>query len=475
MIRQPSTTHFPGSPGMTKSLVTLKSQVALLLMLLLPASYLAAAPSEWGASAEARLTPSVALVQLLGSTGGTNGISLAGPSADRAPEPSASLLLEAAILFSDPDEARAKSTRQAVLLAMEEATGLADRHSTDYELGEAVLALAHERFFTRYVEAESRLDAAVLDGRYNCVSSSALYLILARAAGLDAGGVITKDHSFCVIQAGDRTIDIETTNPFGFDPGSKKEFQDSFGRVTGYSYVPPSDYRSREKVDGRHLMALILWNRATLLERSGQWAQAVALAVDAYAYSPDPGSQRQLEDRLYNNAGALLNEKRWREALPFLERAIGLYGPSTRLEGLAGQARLAILADELELMDPRSGIAAIADAWEQGLVDRKHRDELLAYAYGRLAEDERSVGGWSAAWEALKQGMAAAPQSSQLARMAETARKNWTYEIHNRFAILYNEGNYQEAFAVMEEALTVLPGERLFRDDAATALKAIKP
>jgi tetratricopeptide (TPR) repeat protein len=358
---------------------------------------------------------------------------------------------------------------------MDEAASLAGRHGTAYELGEAILALAHDRFFRQYVEAESRLDAAVLDGRYNCVSSSALYMILAIAAGLEVGGVITQDHSFCVILAGDRTIDVETTNPFGFNPGSKKEFHDSFGRVTGYSYVPPSDYRRRENVDGRHLVALILWNRATLLERSGQWAQAVPLAVDAYAFSPTEGSRRQLEDRLYNNAGALLNEKRWHEALPFLERAIALYAPAPRLDGLVKQARLAILADELELMAPVAGIAAISEAWDQGLVDRRHRDELLAYAYGRLAEDERVLGGWMAAWGVLQQGMAAAPQSSQLARMAETARKNWTYEVHNQFAALYNARNFQAALAVIEEALAVLPGERLFINDAAAARKALSP
>jgi tetratricopeptide (TPR) repeat protein len=278
-----------------------------------------------------------------------------------------------------------------------------------------------------------------------------------------------------VIQDGDRSIDVETTNPFGFDPGSKKEFHDSFGRVTGYSYVPPSDYRRRETVDGKHLMALILWNRATLLERSGQWAQAVALAVDAYAYSPGEASRSQLEDRLYNNAGAMLNEKRWYEALPFLEQAIALYGPSSRLDGLAGQARLAILADELETMQPRAGIDAIQAAWEQGLVDRKNRDELLAYAYGRLAEDERTGGGWRAAWSILEQGKAAAPQSTQLARMAEAARKNWTFEVHNRFAALYNARDFHEALAVIQEALKVLPGERLFLDDAAAARRAIRP
>jgi tetratricopeptide (TPR) repeat protein len=433
--------------------------VRIALVLLFPVLLLGADPAVQGASGTPRLSLSPALEKLMASV----------------TEPTPDLLLEAGILFSEPDDARAEATRRAVQAAMEEAARLARGEKTAYELGEAILALAHERFFRQYVEAESRLDAAVLDGRYNCVSSSAVYLILARSAGLEAGGVITKDHSFCVIQAGDRSIDVETTNPFGFDPGSKKEFHDSFGRVTGYSYVPPSDYRRRENVDGRHLMALILWNKATLLERQGQWAQAVALAVDAYAYSPGEGSLRQLEDRLYNNAGALLNEKRWHEALPFLEEAMSLYGAAPRLDGLARQARLAILADELELMSPVAGIAAISAAWDQNLIDRKHRDDLLAYSYGRLAEDERILGGWLAAWGVLQKGLAAAPQSSQLARMAETARKNWTYEIHNRFAELYNAKNFQEALAVMEEALTVLPGERLFLNDAAAARRALRP
>ena len=177
-----------------------------------------------------------------------------------------------------------------------------------------------------------------------------------------------------------------------------------------------------------------------------------------------------MEDRLYNNAGALLNVKRWHEALPFLEHALTLYGPSTRLEDLARQARLAILADDLERVDPQTGRAMIARAWNQADIDSQHRDELLAYVYGRLAEEEQKLGGWWAAWSILKQGMLEAPQSSQLSRMAETARKNWTYEVHNRFAQLFNDRNYQEALAVVEEALTVLPEERLFINDANTEI-----
>ena len=162
--------------------------------------YLSAAPAIKGASAETRLTPDPALSGLIAQAATSNQLSTsAGTSSYGVTEPSPLLLLEAAILFSDPGEARAAATRQAVTLAIAEAARLAETHDTAYKLGEAILALTHERFFSRYVESESGLDAAVLEGRYNCVSSSALYLILARAAGLNASGVITKDHSFCKI------------------------------------------------------------------------------------------------------------------------------------------------------------------------------------------------------------------------------------------------------------------------------------
>jgi tetratricopeptide (TPR) repeat protein len=429
--------------------------IAVLLIMVTVLTVPAQTRSNPGASGNARLQPLPEILEAAAS------------------DPDPRLLLEMALRFSTSAADRAAAARLAIDQAMHEATGLIHTIPDAGQRAEAILDLIHQRFLRRYIEAETTLDAAVLDGRYNCVSSAVLYLILARSAGLTVEAAVTKDHSFCVVRLEDRDVDVETTNPAGYDPGTRKDFHDSFGRVTGYSYVPPSDKRNRQAVDARHLTALILWNRATILERQGRWAEAVALAVDAQAWAPSADASRQLIDRLYNNAGAMLNARRWDEALPFIEAALAAHGPAAQLEDLAGQARLAILADRLEVLPPADGIELVLAAWQDGLIAQNRRNELLAYGYGRLAEAARAAGGWYAAWQVLETGLALIPGYAQMTRMTETARQNWTYEVHNRFVTLYNARQYHEALRILEEALVILPGEQLFLADVNAARKAI--
>ena len=74
-------------------------------------------------------------------------------------------------------------------------------------------------------------------------------------------------------------VDVETTNVHGFDPGKKKEFTDSFGAVTGYSYVPPSNYADRTTISLQELLALVLYNRASEAAQQGRYREAVNPAV----------------------------------------------------------------------------------------------------------------------------------------------------------------------------------------------------
>ena len=85
---------------------------------------------------------------------------------------------------------------------------------------------------------------------------------------------------------------METTNPYGFDPGSRREFTDSFGRVTGYSYVPPGQYGRRRELGDKGLLALILYNRNAYDTEAGRYLEALQPAVDAHALRGDPESAR---------------------------------------------------------------------------------------------------------------------------------------------------------------------------------------
>ncbi|TFG83995.1 MAG: hypothetical protein E4H20_04270 [Spirochaetales bacterium] len=384
-------------------------------------------------------------------------------------------LAQAGLILSGTREIRAAATSEALSAAKEEAILLAANESDDYRLGEAVLALAHKRFLKRYVEAESTLDAAILDGRYNCVSSSVVYLILARAAGLDVFGIVTRDHSFAALKLRDgRLVDVETTNPFGYDPGSKKQFMDSFGRTTGYAYVPPSDYRNRRAVGSRHLIGLIAWNRATLMERGGDHIGAIELAVDAYAYMADDEARTYLGDRIHNAVALLLNARRWTDAITLMERAERSYGALADLPSLMSQARLARFADDLSVLSPDEAMTELEAADRAGIVSAGDRADFIAYIYGRKADEARKKGTWFDAWTVLQEGSALAPDSASLQAMTKTARANWVAETHNLFAALFNAGRYAEALATIEAGQSVAPDERIFAQDVEALRRAMK-
>ncbi|GHV85468.1 hypothetical protein AGMMS50230_10760 [Spirochaetia bacterium] len=158
------------------------------------------------------------------------------------------------------------------------------------ERGEYVLGFLHRRFLKSYSEYQTRLDEIFVSGRYNCVSSAVLYLILGRSAGLNVSGVMTKDHAFATVNTGTEIIDVETTNPYGFNPGNRKEFHDNFGKATGFAYVPVKNYRDRVQISEAELVSLILSNRIAIAERGNRFADTVPLAINRTVFlSSGPG------------------------------------------------------------------------------------------------------------------------------------------------------------------------------------------
>jgi hypothetical protein len=165
---------------------------------------------------------------------------------------------------------------------------------------EAVLTFLHDNVLRDYREDATTLDGVLDSGLFNCVSSAVIYALAARSLGIETAGARTSDHAFCTVRVGGRSIDVETTNPYGFAPGGKKEFKDSFGRATGYAYVAPGGYGDRRAIAVGDLVGLILSNRASLLERSGRFAEAARLGADYSSLCPGPDSRNFLVDRVNN-------------------------------------------------------------------------------------------------------------------------------------------------------------------------------
>ena len=94
------------------------------------------------------------------------------------------------------------------------------------ERGEYVLRFMYKNYLRQYSLNQTRLDTLFDKGTFNCVSSSVFYLILGVSVNLDIQGVMTHDHAFVTLHIHDgvnvQEIDVETTNKYGFDPGTQK-------------------------------------------------------------------------------------------------------------------------------------------------------------------------------------------------------------------------------------------------------------
>ncbi|QQO11289.1 hypothetical protein JFL75_01705 [Breznakiella homolactica] len=394
--------------------------------------------------------------------------------------------------------------------------------------GEFILGFMHKRFLKTYSERQTRLDILVETGRYNCVSSAVLYVILAEAAGLDTRGVITKDHAFVAVDTGDELIDVETTNEYGFDPGTRREFQDRFGRTTGFAYVPPRNYRERGDLTVLELISLIFTNRIAGLESQRQYAEAVGLALDRAALLSGSGSpaeppfftdpRKDVLDRVFNYGASLIQSGKEREALEWaaaaryrftdesrwedftftalnnilvkIIRAGDTAGARSLLEANAGQVNSAnyrtlegmVLDAELTAMasdagrDGNSGpvLAAIDAAEVRSAIPAARASELRTFVILKDGERIAAAEGWAGAAAYLETMIGQYGSNPRLSNALRIFRDNRAADLHNAFAELYNRRDYEAARDAARRALEEFPGHRQLTQDLNMAEQALR-
>jgi tetratricopeptide (TPR) repeat protein len=427
-------------------------------------------------------------------------------------------------------QAASDGAAEAALIndAVAELLAMPDLGADPKTRGESVLTFIHRRFLKGYVENQTRVDEIFRTGRYNCVSSAALYLIFAEAAGLDVRGVMTKDHAFVTVNAGDGRIDVETTNPIGFDPGNRKEFHDGFGKLTGYAYVPAQNYRDRTDISPLELVSLILSNRISELERRNRFSEAVPLAVNRAALlegRPDPATssfftdpRQDLMDRLLNYGSSLMKAGQEEAALQWAARAGARYPDSGRwqefiyaalnnlvvkhiraqrlaearaaLEANAAAlsadnaARLESVVLDAELMQraraPWSGgeaqtlLLSIDDAAGRGFLNERRARELRSFVILKEGERLASAGGAQGAISYIEAALARYGRDTQLENAARVYRSNRVAELHNAFAKLYNQGDYDGALRLIRGALEEFPENRNLLQDLNLAERTLE-
>jgi tetratricopeptide (TPR) repeat protein len=396
--------------------------------------------------------------------------------------------------------------------------------STMRERGEYILEFMHRRFLRGYAERQTRLDVLADGGRYNCVSSAVLYAVLARAAALELRGVITRDHAFITLDAGDELIDIETTNSFGFDPGSRREFHDRFGRATGFAYVPARNYRERNDLSILELVSVILSNRIAEAELSGRFYESPGLALDRAAllsfrerslespFFSEP--ETDLKNRLMNYGAYLVRQGREEDALAWADAAFnvapdtGLWeefafaclnnllvksvraGKLTEARHLLDEnrsrlsnesyAKLDLLVRDAEMVELSAGVrgpeetGAALNALAASGLEPARLIELREFVI--LTEGNRiaAAQGWQAAIGWLEEALERYGPSAQITNALRIYRSNRASDLHNGFADLYNKRDYAAAREWIQGALAEFPNNRQLATDLELVDRALR-
>jgi tetratricopeptide (TPR) repeat protein len=386
------------------------------------------------------------------------------------------------------------------------------------ERGAYVLTFMYSRYLKTYVEWQTRLDEIFVSGRYNCVSSAVFYMLLADSVGLEVRGVMTKDHAFVTVNTGTELVDVETTNPLGFDPGSRLEFHDGFGQVTGFAYVPARNYRDRVSISQPELISLILSNRISELETRSRFAEVVPLAMDRAVllegrldpvnstFFADP--EKDLMDRLFNYGASLIKaeretdaltwaatrvqypaDSRWQEfiyaalnnllvkhlrsqRLTEARAALTLYAPELDLDN---RSRLEALVLDAELVQESSRISTFAEtedfigrieiARTGSFLTASRAEELRGFVILKEGERRAAASGTNAAISYIQESIARYGSSARLQDALRVYQNNRVAELHNNFAMAYNRGEYEEARRLIQGALGEFPGNRQLTTD----------
>ena len=177
----------------------------------------------------------------------------------------------------------------------------------------------HSTFFKEYNFFSSTIGEIRNAGRYNCVSSSILYAaLLLRNHISKIVAVETTDHVLLNLKL-NPPVDVETTNIYGFNPGEKRDFHDEFGQVTGFTYVPPTNYSLRTEVSLKKLMSLVCRNRASEYTTKEEFEKAVIQAEIVEKMRSDTMGYEDYIGSVQNLINHYILTKRFSDAITVLQ------------------------------------------------------------------------------------------------------------------------------------------------------------
>jgi tetratricopeptide (TPR) repeat protein len=337
-----------------------------------------------------------------------------------------------------------------------------------------------------YQSNQTDLHTILDDGTFNCVSSAALFNVVAQRLGLVVAAVEVPQHVFSLVIDGNQRIDVETTSPRGVDPKGVK---------TPKGQSPADRYKGKRREVGElGLAAVIAYNHGVGLIEDGRFHESILASLRALSLDPvNPGAAQNTLAGFVKWALELNEASKYEEALTLLATGLEVcpkdsamrnnhkllwnrYSQSLMADGKVNEAltvlRRAAKAIPSEDFETKQAFLFIAQAhelvesgkWDEALklfndglgkVDQKAVAKLKEARIGlflnrSVAAMEKSE--FEAALKVLNEGAKLEPKDSRI--------KNNIKAVFDRWANGYMEKkDWTGAAEVYEKGLAQFPGD----------------
>lgn len=398
------------------------------------------------------------------------------------------------------------------------------------ERGRALLKYLYRDYLKNYSFSQTRLNTALENGSYNCVSSAVLYLAAAKAAGLEVYGQRTTQHAFCSIyvpgkKPGQKNkIDVETTNPYGFNPGSREEIENA-NQIKQYYVVPKKYYANRKQASDGLFTGLIAGNLCSDYIKSAEYSKALPLGAARYlAVSAEDKSglafvRGELDILPCNYINILpATAAEYASMLEWFTRFIDRWGKTdliqknmdsgfnnlfvfcvkernlsqaeesyNKLSPYVSKKQLdkshealadIVILSKTDGQDSRQQLATITEIKEsQNLseIQQKRADLYLEQAWLEILNACMTNRDYTTGYAESQAALQQLPQSASIKKMNQGFYSNCIAQIHNNFAREANRQNYDIALEILNEGLALYPDDKTLNRDLTDLKKILLP
>lgn len=344
------------------------------------------------------------------------------------------------------------------------------RTENELENAELIMKVMYDNVLSNYSRRQTKLSVMFKTGNYNCVSSSLLFLALAKDCGLDARIQETSVHAFITVYTKDgQKFDVETTNPAGVNPGEKKMISQNSSGSKKYTIVPKTYYSNRVEISDRKAVTLPAKNICAELSDRNEFEKGIPLAASVYEFvTKEKAAVRKDYDAICANFAAYANQNRQYEAaLKLLRAVMGHYGKSDLLVRNYNDIAYNAVAESCNINDFKNARNLLV-SYNYYLTEKTTQEISDMIFESEMLEEIQDLMHQNKFLEAAKladEALLRQSQNQQFKKAKSNSLYNHGVTVHNQVVPLLNNKEYKEALQILENALKDNPSNQMINDD----------